>query len=410
MDGCRWPSGSDNRLRFVRLLLRLAPALVVLFLGWPFAALAADTDEPAELTGAPALVNPGFECDVGFHPSTNPVGETVYIPDGWNAIFLQGAPLVHSARLFFEGRADPAAGCQSERVHVERIEGRDSVVVRAQDLETPPTPGKPFDVALYQQVPVVSGTAYSLSGWFLSLCGGSAVPSDCPDGYYMDKLLGLDPAGGVDPLASTLVWSSDRRNFVDEENRRIGWSNLRTVAVAQAMTLTVFARLSSPFQWHGNHGFMDAISLVEAPTATLAPLPPMVVGNRSLEVRWDGALSDDIAAIPGGTYRLFFDLQVRVQGEEAWYDWIVGAEGAGSAIFTAACLNTTYEFRVRARAEQPPAPPEGAWPNHRYPGPWSEPMAVYFSRPPITTTLPFPGTARLYLPLVHGTVYAGPPC
>ena len=36
-----------------------------------------------------------------------------------------------------------------------------------------------------------------------------------------------------------------------------------------------------------------------------------------------------------------------------------------------------YDFRVRARAEQPPGS-NGAWPNHRYPGDWSAAQAVAF--------------------------------
>ena len=98
-------------------------------------------------------------------------------------------PVVTSARIRFANSCDGEA-------HVERIEGRDSVLIRALDHETPPEPGKPFDVTLMQQVPVVSGTDYSLSGWMLTLCGGSfSDPNDCPEGYYMAKLLGIDPDG-----------------------------------------------------------------------------------------------------------------------------------------------------------------------------------------------------------------------
>ena len=139
---------------------------------------------------------------------------------------------------------------------------------RAQDLETPPEPGKPFDAAVHQQVAVTPGTAYSLSGWMVSLCGGSATPSSCPADYYMEKLLGIDPTGGTDPLGPNVIWVGDRRNFTESR-----WLNLRLAATAQTDRLTVFGRIRSPFQWHGNHAFVDTFSLVRAPTAYFVGLP-----------------------------------------------------------------------------------------------------------------------------------------
>jgi hypothetical protein len=340
----------------------------------------------------PILNNTDFECTTGYYSTTNAVSKTIYVPNDWQLLISQGAPKTQSARVNF------ARSCEGS-AHVERIYGIDSLLVEAQDLETPPTPGKPFDVSFYQQISATVGGAYSLSGWLLSLCGGSNVPNDCPAGNYIAKMLGIDPTGGTDPLASSVVWGENRRNFV-ENNQKVGWTNVRTVAVAQAPTITVFARLNSPFQWHGNHAFIDALGLVRAPTSQLT-VPATVSGTQVITVVWSGEQSPDVLNIPGGQYRLLFDLEYRVQEATAWQNFVDGAVGAGSRQFQAGCTHASYEFRIRARAEQPDG--QGVQPNQRYPGIWSEPQTVIFN--PITTLPDQPaGPVNLYLPLVRSNL------
>lgn len=338
---------------------------------------------------APSLQNIDFECaSAGYYTQTNSAGNVIHIPNKWTLVTPVGAPKVHSARINFARSCDGSA-------HVERISGEDSVLVEAQDLERPPTPGKPFDIALYQQVSATVGGAYSLSGWMLSLCGGSNVPNDCPANYYMAKQLGIDPTGGTDPLAASVVWTENQRNFI-ENGQRVGWSNLRMSAVAQAVTITVFARINSPFQWHGNHAFIDALSLVRAPIANLTL--PMTMTGSTIPVQWDGEQSPDLTGIPGGKYGLLFDIQYRHTPAADWTDFVRDAVGAGSASFQARCATPFYEFRIRARAEQPDG--QGVGPNQRYPGVWSEPISVFIPTPPVDPNLPS-GPHNLFLPLVQ---------
>ncbi len=346
----------------------------------------------------PVLLHGEFECATGYYSQTDAKGKPIFIPNHWQLTTQSGAPVVHSARIFF------AKSCDGE-AHVERIEGRDSIVVRAEDLETPPNPGKPFDVAFHQQVTATVGGAYSLSGWQLSLCGGSAVPSDCPAGNYIAKMLGIDPTGGTDPNADTIIWHENRRNFY-ENGKRVGWQNLRVSAIALQPTITIFARIRSPLQWHGNHAFIDALSLVRAPTANLI-LPTTVTGTNTI-VLWNGQQSDDVTAIPGGTYALLFDVRVRHEQSNDWRELVSGAPLISSTVFSANCLDTNYLFSVRARAEQPDDI-EGASPNQRYEGVWSTPVTVRFvSPPPAAVTTPITPTLaptdtvpfQLYLPVV----------
>lgn len=341
---------------------------------------------------APVLQNYDVECTTGYYSQTNSIGQEIFIPNQWQLTLLDGAPRVHSARIFFAKSCDGSA-------HVERITGIDSIVIRAQDLETPPAPGKPFDVAFHQPVSATIGGAYSLSGWLLSLCGGSATPSDCPNDYYIAKMIGIDPTGGTDPAAGSVIWTENRHNFW-EEGKRVGWQQMSATATAQASTITLFARVQSPFQWHGNHAFLDAFSIVRSPVATLT-VPAIVTGTQ-VTLQWEGEQSPDIEAIAGGNYQLLYDLQFRQSGVEAWRDFLVGQAEAGSDTFTVNCTDTVYEFRIRVRAEQPDPPAPGAWPNHRYAGVWSDPMSVQFQSGLSNTNEPVEpaGPFRLYLPQV----------
>lgn len=335
--------------------------LLIALWGMPWSGAAPGPMSPSPV--ATALVNAGFECAQGMTPQPGIDG---LVPDGWQAVVLAGRPTLNSTRIQFTGRCDGDG-------FVERIEGDDSLAMLSQDIETPPEPGKPFDAVVYQQMPAIPGTAYSVSGWMVSLCGGSATPSDCPADAYIAKLLGIDPAGGVDPAAATVVWVEDRRNFTESR-----WANLRLAATAQGDRITVFARIRSPFRWHGAHAFVDALSAVRAPTAHLVALPATVEGAE-LEVRWDGEQSPDIAAIPGGTYQLLFDVQTRPVGQAEWRDWQVGVPVGAARLTVDPCTPVqAVELRVRARAEQPPGS-GGAWPNHRYPGDWSTPGRVTFA-------------------------------
>ncbi len=362
---------------------------------WIFALLvfATVTDHPAQAASTtipsepppPTLNNPSFECSQGTYDLTAAQGGVMHIPSGWNVVFLDGTPWLNSASMQYNN------GSCGGSAHVEKIEYSDSLTVQAQDLEWSGKPGKPFDVVVYQQVSVVPGNAYSLSAWMLSLCGGSAVPNDCPDGYYMAKMVGIDPTGGTDPLANTVIWVEDRRNFI-ENGKRVGWTNLRVGATAQSDTITLFGRIRSPFQWHGNHAFIDSFSLVVAPEAHFESVVSDRLNNQ-VTVTWNGQLSNQIKNIPNGAYRPLFDVEYREGYTGDWVPWLVD-QLAGSGTFTPQTTDTVLFFRVRARAEQDRNLPGGSWPNHRYPGVWVEsPLVPIGDNPPLLSE-------KVFLPMI----------
>jgi hypothetical protein len=323
---------------------------------------------PAVLESSVTLQNPNMECaNGGFVPQSGIPG---LVPRGWTALVLNGRPDINSARTYFLG-SYCAGGW------VEHLEGDDALVMASQDLETPPVPGKPFDALVYQRVAVTPGTSYNLSAWMLSFCGGSFDnPNDCPSGYYIAKMLGVDPAGGTDPNAPTVVWTEDRQNF-----NQARWGNLDLGVTAQGSTLTIFARVRSPFQHHGNYALLDAVSVEEAPSAQFGSLPAQATGT-SATIAWHGTLSKDILAIPSGTYQLRYEVQSRLGLSGDWQGWIAGAMTA-SAQFTSTVPASTYYFRLRGLAEQQQGVP-GAWPNHRYIGDWQPSTPVSFgNHPPV---------------------------
>jgi len=379
----------------------LAPVLIALALLGLAQAAFAQPPAPGEGTIPPEpmanrIVNGSFECaGDGYYPGPEVEGGAVLIPNGWEVFTNTTLPVVYSARIFFERQHDPEnGGCTTDNAHVERLDGRDSFYVRALDLETLPAPGKPFDVALVQEAATVSGVAYSLSGWMVSFCGGSFnEPNDCPAGYYMAKMLGADPTGGRDPNAASVVWTENRNNFNDGR-----WRNLRIGVTAQGPTMTVFARINSPFQWHGNHAFIDALTMVQAPTATITASTTISSPHEVL-VTWDGSLGPDIPLIEGGAFVLLYEIEYWHDTFGAWRKLETDFLGAGSHTMTAGCLETPYRFRARVRAEQPTG--SGVFPTQRYIGATAE---IEFTppAPPAEPVTPPPDAAfDLYLPTVQ---------
>jgi hypothetical protein len=164
-----------------------------------------------------------------------------------------------------------------------------------------------------------------------------------------------------------LQWAEDRRPHTEAP-----WTDLKRAATATGDTMTVFVRINSPFHFRGNYAHVDAVKLVRAPNARLAPL---AVAGRKVTVSWNGDLGPDIPLIPASTHQLSFEVQVRRDGE-AWSPWLSGAQ-SGQATYTApiSSVSHTYRFRVRAWAIQPSGQ-NGSWPFHEFVGVWKETGAV----------------------------------
>ncbi len=335
-----------------RLLLYLGISLVLLLAA--AAAVYADN----------LLLNGGFEGGFHVQPGINGV-----VPNNWTAVDEIGNPTYFNNTL-------------------EMIEGGHSLYVESQDIETPPNPGKPFKLDVYQTVPVVSGTTYALSGLMVTFCGGTAAyPSPpCPSTYYIGKSAGLDPTGGSDPTGTAVVWSPEDRR----DAREAKWVELDSTAVARSPSMTVFLRMNWPFQFHGALGFMDGFQLSPAPLVSMSPHVP-VQSAAGISIAWSGWM--DPALRNDGDYRLFYDVQARDVTTTTWTTPAADVEGLNGWTFTGQAGHT-YAFRARAVAHQPQMDncTTCAGVNHFFVGLYADPITVTVAdnTPPSSAVSPLP--------------------
>lgn len=136
--------------------------------------------------------------------------------------------------------------------------------------------GGTFKAGIYQQVSnVTPGATYKASvGW--------SAPNE-PDAFV--RKLGIDPTGGTDPNAPTVVWGPGHvgpGRFGNYSNP--GDPNIDVSAVAKGPTITVFFLTDHTYSTGVNMIFVDALELtqdtsqpvvnVAPPTAAPAPATP----------------------------------------------------------------------------------------------------------------------------------------
>jgi hypothetical protein len=127
------------------------------------------------------------------------------------------------------------------------------------------TDGVPFTAGIYQQVAVTPGVVYQTDiGW-------AAVSQE-----DFERKLGLDPTGGTDPLAPTVIWSRS-------EWAMTRWPDLTVSARATGPTMTVFVWVHHPRAYGMDWVFLDAVGLwpdPSQPAATVTPVPSLTPTRR----------------------------------------------------------------------------------------------------------------------------------
>jgi hypothetical protein len=131
--------------------------------------------------------------------------------------------------------------------------------------------GGTFRAGIYTQVGgVTPGATYRASmGW--------GAPTE-PDAF--GRALGIDPTGGTDPAAPTVIWGPMHRGRGALMNDKPGYPNIDVRAAAASPTVTVFVLVDHPYSTGANQIFIDAVGLyrdesapVQAPSETPAPAP-----------------------------------------------------------------------------------------------------------------------------------------
>jgi len=122
------------------------------------------------------------------------------------------------------------------------------------------TDGEPFTAGIYQQVGVTPGVVY------LANIGWAAVNQ-----LDFERKLGLDPTGGTDPLAPSVIWGRS-------EWTTTRWPDLTVSARATGPTMTVFVWVHHPRAYGDDKVFLDAVGLwpdPNQPAATVTPIPSL---------------------------------------------------------------------------------------------------------------------------------------
>lgn len=163
-------------------------------------------------------------------------GRQIVLPDGWGPFILSGTPDFRPADDTCPGEG-PGCGAPSLWLISE---------------------GMPFTAGVYQQVAVTPGVVYQADiGW-------AAVSA-----ADFERKLGMDPTGGTDPLAPTVVWGRSEWGL-DK------WPDLTVTAQATGPTMTLFIWVGHPVSHGADSIYLDAPGLwpdPSQPTATATPLP-----------------------------------------------------------------------------------------------------------------------------------------
>ncbi|MBN2305775.1 MAG: hypothetical protein JXQ72_14930, partial [Anaerolineae bacterium] len=185
-------------------------------------------------------------------------GPTLTVPQGWNLWINSG---------------DPAAIPHTELAQVQ--DGQAAWLLQQN--------GAAFTAAGYQTVSGLQAGATLRASAFgrVFTCDDTVNTCIIPDPPYRQSdrtagallLVGIDPLGGIDPLAGTIQWSDDAAPY-DE------WQEISVTAIAAGDTATVFLFMTQSQGLALNNVLWDNVSLVQTETPTPTPtLTPTITAT-----------------------------------------------------------------------------------------------------------------------------------
>jgi hypothetical protein len=193
---------------------------------------------PARAGARDPCVEPGnltFNCRFDTFVDRYQGEKRLQVPDGWWFFVLEGSPDFRTAD--------------------DTYWGAPSLVILSDGVN--------FSAGIYQQVKVTPGVVYQTDvGWAAARCNDSVCGN-------MERRLGLDPTGGTDPRAPSVVWSR-----VEAGGDK--WPDLTVSARATGQTMTVFVWVHHPSSSGLDEVYFDAVGLwpdPNQPAATVTPQP-----------------------------------------------------------------------------------------------------------------------------------------
>jgi len=196
------------------------------------------------------LLNPGFED--GF--SDRGAGE-VSVANGWNPWYQDGPKQAEGYNRRPEYKPEDASRFGTRRIH--------SGNWAQKQFNTFST----HNAGVFQQVQVAVGSRLTFSIWVQVWSSQNSNPDTVKDPGNYRVSIGIDPTGGTNGLASSVVWSEPRMEYNT-------WMQLEVQSVAKAGTVTVFTRGNPEFRNQFNDSYWDDACLVAvAPTARPTAVP-----------------------------------------------------------------------------------------------------------------------------------------
>jgi hypothetical protein len=304
---------------------RTSVGVVVLLLMLAMAAWPASAQDWADEPDAPVynlLTNPSMELYDATYGRWRPWHACFIdkqVATGWHR-FTSGAsePAWLDARVF----ADSCLGSG----WVECIKGSTCQFIAGLD---------PYNAGIYQTVTgLTPGVGYGFHAAMLTIW---MAPDEPVNNDRILKQIGIDPKGGTDPLASTVVWSEV--NGVDK-----AWDLQQRVALlAEGTAMTVFVRVISldpADHWRQVHlSIVD--SAIVAQTPTVSASSPEISSTPSFWVSWN-----NVVLAPGAKAFQGVDVEWMDEAVGVWNDWLAQNKDGGATFMGE--YGHTYRFRARA--------------------------------------------------------------
>lgn len=323
MAAGQYSESFEVRVKPVRILARFFVLLMIFSLTWSGTGLVAlsEPSAPNSPEVYQLLDNPSMDAFASYGAD------------------FRGAPCQVATYWTRFGDIEPRPCWMDARVFAHDVMGTDWVEYIDEPTSQVVISTDPYVSGIYQQVTgLTPGLPYGFHAAMMTIYQTSA---GLPQHGHMVKQVGMDPTGGNDPNAPTVVWS-------EPQDRDYGWDvQRRTAVVATSESMTVFIRVTSlddPGVWpYVNQSFFD--SAILARTATVSAVSPEVSLEPTFTVRWDNA-----QASPDATIR-WYDVQWMDEADGQWVDWLIWTEQT-QATFTGQ-KGHTYRFRARAWQRYP---------------------------------------------------------
>lgn len=270
----------------------------------------------------------GLPINTGFNNPFNDIPDRVWrdqsqkIADGWQPFYIEETTYPGSgnaSKLRWMSSAQFAAAFNGIDY---KIEGDQS-----QSLWS----SYDFEGGVYQQITgTIPGQVYGFDIGIVTYWRGPAY--DDTDGK-MVRQVGIDPFGGTDPTSENIIWSD-----TDANDKK--WVYMDVAAVAQAMTMTMFAKVQAPENDSFNHTDLNMVYF-DAAHIDLAPTTAINIDNNetTIEANWVGV------SAPGWSIK-GFEVQYR---NKATTDWVSLQDKNSSNTATSfeGEAGQTYVLRVR---------------------------------------------------------------